>query len=244
MLSNIYSSVTTLVLFFILLFAYTKLAGPIPFNITSTTTTKTTTFDVMGEGKASIKPDQATIQAGVSAKGDTTKSVQDQINSTISKVSEAVKALGVDPSDIQTSNYSVNPNYEYSPSGQKQNGFMASTNLTIKVKDTNKVGPVIDAATGAGATNVNNLGFSNTDQTSAENEARKKAVEDAKKKAQMAAQTAGFKLGKIVNYSENSGGNPRPVPFAAGATADSKATPIETGTNEVNISVTLSYEID
>ena len=62
-----------IIVFFLALFAYTKLAGPIPFNITSVTTTKTDTFSVTGEGKVSVPPDIAVISAGVQAQGSTVK---------------------------------------------------------------------------------------------------------------------------------------------------------------------------
>ncbi len=245
MIKQIGSTALTLILFFILLFIYTKLAGPIPFSVNSVTTTKSTAFEVTGVGKAAVKPDNAQVSAGVSATGQTTAQVQDQINSVINKVSSAIKGVGIDSADIQTANYSVNPAYDYSSGSQKITGYSASTNLTIKVKDISKVNAVIDAATKAGATNVNNNGFGNSDQSSAEMEARKLAIADAKKKAQDIANTAGFRLGNLINYSENSGGGqPRPLPMAKSSDSTSPTpTQVEPGTNEVVINVTLSYEV-
>lgn len=244
MIKQISSAASTLLIFFILLFAYTKLVGPIPFQVNSISTTKSTTFDVTAEGKSSIKPDSANVSAGVSATGNTTKEVQEKINSIINKVSESIKALGIDSKDIQTTNYNVNPNYDYQGGSQKIIGYSASTNLTIKVKNLEKVGQIIDAATQAGANNVNNLGFDNSDKSAAENEARTKAVTAAKKKAEDAAKIAGFKLGNIVNYSEGFGGNGiRPLMLEAVGKTTSSDTKIEAGTNDVVVNVTLSYEI-
>jgi len=244
MIKQIGSTTSILLIFFILLFAYTKLVGPIPFQVNSISTTKSTTFDVTAEGKSSVKPDSANVLAGVSATGSTTKEVQDKINSTINKVTENIKALGVDSKDIQTSNYNVNPTYDYRDGSQKITGYSASTNLTIKVKNIEKVGQVIDAATQAGANNVNNLGFDNSDKSAAENDARTKAVAAAKKKAEDAAKIAGFKLGNIVNYSEGFGGNGvRPLMMETQGKVSSSDTKIEAGTNEVVVNVTLSYEI-
>ncbi|MFA5933141.1 MAG: SIMPL domain-containing protein [Microgenomates group bacterium] len=245
MLKQIGSSTATLIIFFILLFIYTKFVGPIPFQVNSTSTTKTTTFDVTGEGKSTIKPDFATISAGVSATGTTTKEVQDKVNQIIGKVSESVKALGIDSKDIQTANYNINPTYDYSGGPQRITGYSANTNLTVKVRKIDEAGKVIDAATQAGANNVNNLGFDSTDTTSAENEARTKAVAAAKKKAEDAAKIAGFTLGKIVNYSENTGGSPiiRAMGLGGANLAATPETKLETGSNEVIINVTLSYEI-
>ncbi len=243
MLRQVGAQIITLAVFFVLLFAYTKVAGPLPFSVSSTSTTKSTTFDVTGEGKAEAKPDSATIQGGVSATGASEAAVQNQINSTASRISEAVKKIGIDAKDIQTANYNVNPTYDYNGGSQKATGFSGSTNLTVKVRDVNKAGQVIDAMTGAGATNVNNLGFDVTDKTSALNEARRLAVADAKKKAADAAQIAGFSLGKIVNYSEGSGGSPRPIPMLQAVGSAKTETNLEPGSNQVDLTVTLSYEI-
>ncbi len=245
MLERIIAVASTLVIFFILLFAYTKIAGPIPFKVDSIATTKSTTFDVTGEGKASIKPDSANVSAGVSESGASVKEVQDKINAVINRVSEAVKAQGVDAKDIQTANYNINPTYDFTGGSQRITGYSASTNLTIKVRNIDNAGKVIDAATTAGATNVANLGFDAEDKSAAENEARKKAVEQARKKAEDASKIAGFSLGRVINYNESFGGSPRPIPLGAVDSSAVRApeTNLEPGTNEITVFVTLSYEI-
>lgn len=243
MKNHLISSAINFIVFFILLFLFTKISGPLPFSVNSVTTTKNATFDVTGTGKASVKPDIATVQAGVSSSGPTTAIVQEQMNISINKISAAIKNLGIDPKDIQTSNYNVNPVYDYTL-GQKITGYSANTNLTIKVRDINKTNQVIDVSTTNGATNVTSLGFSTEDQSGAENEARKIAVSDAKKKAENAAKIVGFTLGKIINYSESFGGNfPRPVALSTENKTIDSGTNLETGTNEINITITLSYEI-
>ncbi len=230
--------------FFILLFTFTKLFGPIPFAVNSVTTTKSTTFDVTGEGKVSATPDIALVTVGIQSTGSTVKAAQDQINSTINKVSEAIKKLGVDPKDIKTTNYNVNPSYDFTQ-GQKITGYLANTNLQIKVRVLDKANSVIDTATANGANQIGGINFDIDDKTKLENEARQKAVDSAKKKASDASKIAGFKLGRIINYSENSGGiSPMPlramsIDKASGGTP----TEIEPGSNEISVTVTLSYEI-
>lgn len=239
------SPLAWLLSFFVLLFLYTKLAGPIPFNISSVTTQKSTTFDVAGEGKSTIKPDLATITAGIQAQAQSVKSAQDQINSVISKISQAVKQVGVDAKDIQTTNYNINPTYDYTAGTQRITGYSANTNLLIKVRNLDKVNEVIDAATGNGANQISGLSFDVEDKTKVENEARQKAVSEAKKKAEQAAKIAGFKLGRIINYSENFQGQPRPVPMMAldANKAVGSPTQVEPGSSEITVNVTLSYEI-
>lgn len=235
------------ILFFIALFAYVKLVGPIPFSVTSVTTNKSEPFSVTGEGKATAVPDLAILNAGVTAQGNTVKEAQDQLNISINKVSAAVKNAGVDTKDIQTSNYSINPNYDYRISPQHITGYSASSNLTIKVRNIDKVNGVIDAATAAGATQVGGVTFEVSDKTKAENEARQLAVADAKAKAENAAKMAGFRLGKLINYQENFGNVPRPIPMMARAEGGGTTVPptqVEPGTNEIDVTVTLSYEVE
>lgn len=231
--------------FFILLFSFTKIFGPIPFSVNSVTTTKSTTFDVTGEGKVTASPDIALVTVGIQANGSTVKQAQDQINSTINKVSDAIKKLGVDPKDIKTTNYNINPTYDFASGSQRIKGYSANTNLQIKVRQLDRANSVIDAATANGANQVGGISFDIDDKTKLENEARAKAVDEAKKKAADAAKIAGFKLGRIINYSENSGGI-SPVPLRAmvqDMAIGGTPAQVEPGSSEIVVSITLSYEI-
>jgi uncharacterized protein YggE len=231
--------------FFIFLFTFTAIFGSIPFSITSTTTTKSDTFNVTGEGKVNVIPDVAFITAGVSSSGSSVKLAQDQINTVINKVSAALKDLGIDSKDIQTANYSIYPEYDYREGAQKIKGYSASTNLSIKVRDIDKTSQVIDKAAANGANQIGGISFDIDDKKKLEQEAREKAVAKAKEKAESAAKAVGFKLGRIVNYSEGPSGFLPLVNRAFGVTevTSDKTTQIETGSVDITINVTLSYEI-
>lgn len=246
MIPKIVSSLVIFIIFFLLLFLYTKWAGPISFSVNSITTTKNETFNVFGEGKVVTTPDVAVLTVGVIANGTSVKQAQDQVNLAINKVSEAIKKTGVSEADIQTTNYGINPNYDYSNGKQRIVGYQANANLSLKVKNIDNVNKVIDEATANGANQVGNVAFEVTDQLALQNQAREKAVADAKQKAEQAAKVAGFKLGRIVNYNEDFGNTPGPMPMmrTMGNVADEKVqTNIESGSSEVVVNVTLSYEI-
>lgn len=236
-----------IIIFFLGLFVYTKWVGPIPFSVNSITTTKTDTFTVTGEGKITVTPDIATVSVGVSAQGPTVKAVQDELNKNINAVIAAVKRTGVNDKDIQTSNYNISPTYDYRVGTPRVTGYQASSNLTIKVRAIDNANAVIDAATAAGATQVGGISFDVDDKTKAENDARKLAVADAKEKANDAARIAGFTLGRVINYSEDFGNQPRPIPMMAKADTGLGAAPpptqVEPGSNEITVTVSLSYEI-
>lgn len=231
---------------FVLLFLFLKITGPLPFSVNSVSTQKTDTFNVTGEGKVSIKPDVATVTVGISVSAPTVKEAQDQINANINKVSQGIKSLGISDKDIQTTNYNINPNYDYKTSIQQITGYSANTNLLIKVRNLDNVNSVLDTATKMGANQVGGVNFDVDDKTKAENEARAKAVANAKTKAIDAAKIAGFRLGKIVNYQENSNDFPRPVSmlFSAMEAKTTAPTQVEPGSTDITITVTLSYEIN
>lgn len=229
--------------FFIILFLFTKIFGPIPFSVNSVVTDRISTFDVTGEGKVSIKPDIANVTVGITSNGPSLKVVQDQVNAIIAKVSEGIKAAGVDAKDIQTTNYNVNPEYDYT-NGQKIKGYTASTNLSIKVREIDKVNQVIDISTANGANQVGRISFDVDDKSKAENEARQKAVDQARKKAEDAARIAGLHLGKIINYYESF---PGAEPIYRMGAVDAKEgiggspTQVEPGSTDITVTVTLSY---
>lgn len=232
--------------FFLGLFAYTKLVGPIPFSVTSVTTQKTDTFTTTGEGKVFVKPDVATTTVGVQVNGTTVKQVQQDLNKKINDVSAAVKRVGVGDKDIQTINYWISPTYDYAAGTQRITGYTASSQLTIKARDIDKINDVIDAATATGANTVGGVSFDVNDKTASQNEAREMAVAEAKSKAEAAAKVAGFNLGKIVNYSENFGGWPGPIPMMAkaeGMAVDRAPTQVEPGSSQITVIVSLSFEI-
>ncbi len=240
---------TPVLAFFILLFAYTKLVGPIPFSLNSVVSTKTDNFSVSGEGKVTVSPDIALVNVGVTVQGASVKVVQQELNTKMNAVTSAVKKLGIDSKDMQTSHYNISPTYDYSSSTQRVTGYHASSNLTVKVREIDRANSVVDAASANGANQIGGISFGIDDKTKAEDEARKLAVAEAKKKAQSAAKIAGFTLGRIINYQESFGGEIRPMmetfdksalPMAGGG----EPTNIEVGTDEVVVAVTLTYQLD
>lgn len=240
--------------FFVLLFLYTKLAGPIPFYINSVNTTKTDLFSASGNGEVSAAPDQATISLGVTKTSSTVADAQKQSNTIANKLIEDLKKLGIEDKDIKTTNYSVNPNVQpigiepVFPRGGSQSGYEVTQNLDIKVKPIDKVNQVIDTATKDGANLVGGTNFTFSDdlQKSLEQKATQMAVDDAKSKAQTLSNAAGVRLGKIINVVSSTN-NAQPVysfDIAQKATGSETTPPtnVTPGQNNVNIGVTIYYE--
>ena len=233
--------------FFILLFIYTKLAGPIPFTVNNINTIKDTPFVVEGQGSASEAPDQATISFGVTKNASTVESAQSQTNTAINAILENLKDFDISDKDIKTTNYSVNPNYDYD-AGQRITGYSVTQNIDLKIKKIKDTNSVIDEITGNGANLVGQIQFGFSDKAKAELEekARKEAVSNAKQKAENIAKVTGIRLGRIINVLESQDSIPRfialDVSRGVGGAPEEKPE-IPTGESSVKINISLTYEI-
>jgi uncharacterized protein YggE len=177
--------IVTIVILFVALFLYTKLAGPIPFSINSVNTTKTDLFSASGQGEETAVPDTATVSIGVTQTAVNVIDAKDKTNKITNKVIADVKKLGILEKDIKTTNYSVNPNYgnnEVVPmmypirdGGNNITGYTVTQNIDIKVKPTNKANTIIDTVTKAGANVIGGVNFTFSDELekSLEEKARK-----------------------------------------------------------------------
>lgn len=245
---NIFASVLAT---FIVGAVFFKYGGGVPINVTSSTTEKLSTFDVSGAGTEVVVPDEARVSMGVRKEGRTVAEVQEAVNSTMAKLSDQLKELGIDKDDIKTTSYSFNPNYRVESGPNGYEGYMAYAQITVKIRDLENVSPVLDLVGQLGLERVSGVTFGLSDELEKEtiNNAREKAVEEAKNKAKTLAKLADMKLGRIVNVQEN---NRFPQPFYArnesAVMLDSKGeepptpTPVEPGSSEVSVNVTLSYE--
>src|SRR6185312_14515731 len=103
--------IASILFFFLCLFLYTKFLGPFPFAVNSIQTQKTDLFQVTGEGSATAVPDTAHISFGVTKQAATVTDAQNQTNTAIAAITNALNAQGIDTKNIKTTDYSVNPNY-------------------------------------------------------------------------------------------------------------------------------------
>lgn len=223
--------------------AFFRLAGALPISVVSTA--KQSTFDVTGQGKVVVVPDQAMIQLGVQERGSNLKTVQENVNKKIAELSKQLKSLGVDSKDIKTTGFNYYPDY------QNKGIYNASASVSVIVRDLDNVSAAMDLVGQLGLDNVSGPTFGLSDELleKTTKEARSQAIDKAKKKAEELASLAGMHLGNIVNVVEG-GSGPLPylmrdasLPISGGGVEMSKTpTPVEPGSSEVSVSVTLSYE--
>lgn len=169
------------------------------------------TITVVGEGKVKIKPDIARANIGVEVMKSSVKEASDANKVALDAVLAALKEQGIEEKDIQTSGFSIFAE-RYGPEGplpENQTNYRVSNNVSVVIRDLEKVGAILDAAIEAGANNIYGVEFGLDSTESVETEARKGAVEDAKAKAEELAGLTGVQVGSVVSVSEvigNSGG--------------------------------------
>lgn len=236
----------SVILFFILLFVYSKWGPSIPFSFT--TQNKGEPLMVTETGKVSVIPDIAKITVGIEKQGPTLKQVQNDVNTTSKKLIDELKKLNISEKDIKTINYSVYPEYDYQNSPYRINGYRVLTSYEVKITDFDIVNDAVVVATNNGANIVGNISFEVNEKTKEEltNKAREEAVEKAKNKAKGLANAAGITLGKIINIQESGGFEPRPILMYDKAIAGSEPAMeanITPGETEISVTVTLSYSL-
>jgi len=200
---------------------------------------------VQGTGRVTISPDLATLSVGVQAQAARAAQAQAQASTAMGKVIAAVRNLGIADADLTTQWISLQPVYAYSPAGSvppRVTGYQASQSLSIQVSQVATAGAVIDAAVGAGATDVGGISFSVADPTAATAQARAAAMGDARQHAVALAHAAGVSVGALMSVTEVATPLPSPIPFAGAVVPDAK-TPVQVGTTEIEVVVEATFAI-
>lgn len=226
------------------------------YKISVGMTYPTKTFSVDGSGDVDTTPDLATFSATViSEGGKNVAEVQTMNSEKMNKVNGFLKDQGVDKKDMKTTQYNLSPRYSYAPCTAGScpaptiTGYSLTQTLSIKVRESDKIGDLLSGVVENGANNVSEVRFVVDDDRSTKDTARGEAIADAKKKAAATAKAAGFRLGKLVSLYENS--NPMPLSDGMGGYGGAmelssvKAAPptVEPGTQNTKVQVTLTYEI-
>lgn len=242
----------TVLFIFLGFILYTKLFGSIPFSVNSIQTTKDSLFRVDGTGKATAVPNTALLQLGVTQSGNTVLEAQNKTNTAANKITQDLKALGIEEKRIKTTNYSVNPDYRYSTDNSKPTitGYTVTQSIEVEVKPIDRANKAVDTATADGANMVGSIQFTIDDTTrkDLENKARDEAIKNAKEKAQQLAKSAGITLGRIIDVQESSNAIQPPILYKSeqlnAAPRDTAGEPTEfnPGESTIQLTVTLSYE--
>ncbi|MGJ8563140.1 MAG: SIMPL domain-containing protein [Alphaproteobacteria bacterium] len=201
-------------------------------------------ISVSATGQSYRVPDTATVSAGVvtqaATAGEAMAANSRQMNATFNALLQA----GVAQRNIQTSQLSLQPRYDYTDrQAPKITGYEARNTVTAKSENLESVGAMLDALVRAGANNINGVTFSIKNPEAAKSEARAMAIQNARRQAEEMAGAAGIRLGRIVSLTE-SGGYNQPRPMMMSARADSmESTPVAAGEQALSVTVNITYEI-
>lgn len=162
-----------------------------------------------GTGEVTLPPDRATVSVTVR----TIASRADQASSRNLATTEAVTAAlrALDPDSLRSTGVWVGPNREYTPDGPKENGFEARRSVRVTTNDLSRVGRIIEAAVGAGATQIDDVSYSSSKQDEARREALTRAVDRARADAETMAEAAGGRLGRVILLSTEGANVPTPM---------------------------------
>jgi uncharacterized protein len=203
---------------------------------------------VNGTGEAGARPDIAVISAGVVVQADTASAALADNTRAMNAVLEQLRASGLPPEDVQTSQFSVMPLYDSRRPDPETTqpprivGYQVSNQVTARVRDLERLGAILDALVSAGANSIDGPSFDIADPKQLLGQARDAAVADALAKAERYAAAAKVKLGEIISIEEGDFyAPPRPMMRAEAMAAD---VPIAPGQTELSASVTIVFAID
>lgn len=204
-----------------------------------------TTISLSAEGSVNREPDIAFLNTGVQTQGETAQAAMTANSEAMNGVFEALAAANIDPSDMQTSNFSLQPQYDYSnrSSGQPRlTGYQASNQLTVRVRDLDSLGETMDALVGAGGNTFSGLRFALEDDRAAKNAARDIAMKEAIARAELYAAASGYEVARVVTISESGGFRPQPMAMAQARSVES-STPIASGEVGYSVTVNVTFEL-
>jgi len=199
---------------------------------------------VTATGSASAAPDMAVLRIGVTREARTASEAMRTASEAAAKVLDQVGAAGIEPRDVQTSSVSLYPVQDHT-NGRTPviRGYVASNDLTVRVRDLGALGGLMDTVVSEGANNMNGLSFSMAEPGPVETRARAAAVAEAHAKAETLAQAAGVALGPVQTIAEG-GDVPGPLPMMREMASMDAAVPVAAGELDIRITVTVVYAIE
>ncbi len=201
---------------------------------------------VTGTGASRGTPDVMVVNLGVSVVAEEVGQATSEASQLATDVIAAVRGQGVAKEDIQTTDYSIYPEYDYSGQRERIVGYRVTNMLQVTVRDIDQSGAVIDAATAAGgdASQVGGVSLVIEDDAGMIQQARESAWDDATAKAEQLAELAGVTLGDPVSIMETTASPPPAIPYAEEAAQDAARTPIEPGRQDVEVTVNVVFSIE
>ncbi|MBC2778728.1 SIMPL domain-containing protein [Parasphingopyxis marina] len=204
-----------------------------------------TRLDIVATGESRQVPDLAIVNAGVVTEAPTAAAAFAENNRRMAAVFSALRRAGIEERDIQTASINLNARYDYSDRSEPQLlGYTASNQLSVRFRDVERAGTIIDTLVGQGVNQINGPSLEVDEPEAALDEARRDAISRARARAELYAQAAGMRVERIVAISETGAARP-PMPMANRAMAMAESdTALQIAPGEQRLSATLSVTFE
>ncbi len=219
-------------------------SGVIPMNASGQESGRGSLVRATGVASVDAPPDQVVVTIGVTTQSAAAADAGGTNAAITTRVIDQIKAMLAQGENVKTQGYSVNPQFSYPKPGgaPKLEGYQAINSILVTLRDTAKVGKVIDTATANGATNINGVSFSIKDPEALQQQAIALAAKKARSNAEAIAKALGVQVLGVYQAETIEAGSPvRPMMMSARAmTPASAPTPIEAGDLTVSASVAVT----
>jgi uncharacterized protein YggE len=195
---------------------------------------------VHGEATVRRMPDLAVVSLAVAIADKQVAKARDEVNRRSSAILERLRGLGLPEADVQAASLVVRPTYDYGRGAPKVTGYEASRPMTLRIRDVELLGPVLDGLVDDGATQVHGTTMELAEPEAATREALSVAVGVARSRAEAMAAAAGVSLGAPLRIEEGDSmsGPIRPVGMMRMAAA-AEAAPTEVAAGEIEVTATV-----
>ena len=201
---------------------------------------------VTGSGQVMAKPDRATLRAGVVTQAATAAAALGENGKKMQQVFAGLTTFGIPAEDMQTAIFTVSPQYSREKTAAVEVpqivGYQVTNQLSLTVRDVNRVGELLDALVRLGANELYDVQFALSDPEPLLDQARIAAVKDAKRKADLFSTAAGATLGRVLSMEEIGSQQPRPVFMARASVAES--VPIASGQETLTVTVSVRFALE
>lgn len=199
---------------------------------------------VSGEGVVTAVPDQAWVRIGAESRSKVSKEAQSRNAEAMTAVQQKLTALGIAKDAIRTVAIDLQLDYDYANGRQTPRGYVARNTIEVRVDDFAKLGDVLDAAVGSGATNLHGLRFDVKRREALEREALQLAVANALGRAEALAAGAKRTIDRVIRIEESSVGRGPEMPvMAVRMQSDVVGTPVAAGELEIRAQVRVTASI-
>ena len=197
---------------------------------------------VSGEGRVEAAPDMAVVRLGVTRRADSPSAALEDMSAGTRAVLSRLREAGIAERDLQTAELTLGPvwHHDRDRGDREITGYEAANMVTVRVRDLDRLGAVLDAAVAVGAERFDGLQFALADPEAARDEARRRAVADALRKAELYAGAADTPLGPVLRIDEGGAPPPRPQTMRMAEMA-MEGVPVAPGELEVSARVTVTF---